>query len=433
MIDYRALSDAHWRGEADLAGAEHPVVSGFVAPTELANGLLFFRSVAGFAVIDSGDGLVMIDSGTPRDTPRILEAVRAWRPDVPLVAATYSHHHHDHIWGTRPFDAEAAERGWARPVVYAHASLPANLDRYRKTQAWNLAINQRQFLGHRMAANWPIDYRYPDVTFEDSLTLRRGELSFEMHHARGETDDHVWVWVPERGWLFPGDLFIWAVPNAGNPQKVQRYCADWAAALRQMAGLGAELMVPGHGVPIFGAERVRSALVDTAEYLESIESQTVALMNRALPLDEIIHRVRPPEHLADRPYLQPVYDHPQFLVRNIWRRYGGWWDGEPDNLLPAPRAVQAREWVMLAGGISPVLARAAALEAGGDLRMACHLVELAVLAEPGSDDAHAARQRIYAARSAAERATMSRGIFANAAASSAEKRRDRLAAPDQDV
>ncbi|MEZ5726736.1 MAG: alkyl sulfatase dimerization domain-containing protein [Burkholderiaceae bacterium] len=52
--------------------------------------------------------------------------------------------------------------------------------------------------------------------------------------------------------------------------------------------------------------------------------------------------MRPPEHLADRPYLQPVYDHPQFLVRNIWRRYGGWWDGEPDNLLPAPRAVQAR-------------------------------------------------------------------------------------------
>ena len=65
-----------------------------------------------------------------------------------------------------------------------------------------------------------------------------------------------------------------------------------------------------------------------------------------------------PEHLLAKPYLRPVYDHPQFILRNIWRLYGGWYDGEPDNLLPAPRAEQAREWVALAGGVEKVLARA---------------------------------------------------------------------------
>ena len=34
-----------------------------------------------------------------------------------------------------------------------------------------------------------------------------------------------------------GDLFIWASPNAGNPQKVQRYPLEWADALRQMLAL----------------------------------------------------------------------------------------------------------------------------------------------------------------------------------------------------
>lgn len=448
MTDFLALAERQWRGELDLVHADHPVGAGYPGAQEIAPGLLYFKGLAAISVVDTGAGLVMFDAGTKRDIDRVYESVRAWRPDTPLVAAIYSHHHMDHLWATRRFDEEAAARGWPRPVVHAHALLPAHLDRYRKTQAWNRAINRRQFLVHADRLEWPVDYRYPDVTFERAMTLRIGELTIELRHARGETDDHVWAWIPERRWLFPGDLFIWAVPNAGNPQKVQRYCAEWGQALREMAALDIDLFVCGHGLPIVGSERTRQALIDTAEYVESIESQTVALMNRALPLDEILQRVVPPPHLADRPYLQPIYDHPQFLVRNVWRRYGGWWDGEPDNLLPAPRAQQAREWVALAGGVDAVLARVGQLEAEGDLRMASHLVEMAMLAsldastdasplpedrtvETGqaraSDAVFEARARVYAARSAAQRSTMGRGIFNHFAVSSRERRRDRLA------
>src|ERR1043166_9199118 len=64
-----------------------------------------------------------------------------------------------------------------------------------------------------------------------------GGVVFELHHCKGETDDHTWVWCPERGVLCPGDLFIWAVPNDGNPQKVQRYPWERAKGLREMAAL----------------------------------------------------------------------------------------------------------------------------------------------------------------------------------------------------
>jgi alkyl sulfatase BDS1-like metallo-beta-lactamase superfamily hydrolase len=230
--------------------------------------------------------------------------------------------------------------------------------------------------------------------------------------------------VPERKLLHPGDLFIWAVPNAGNPQKVQRYAGEWAAGLREMAGLDAEVLTAGHGVPIFGAARIRQALSDTAELLESLEAQTLALMNAGAPLDRVIHAVEVPAHLRDRPYLRPIYDHPQFLVRNIWRLYGGWYDGEPDHLLPAPRAEQAREWIGLAGGLDPVLARAAALRAEGNLRLACHLVEMAVVAAPDSRAAHELRAEIYAARAALEPSSMGRNILNHAALSSRDGRRD---------
>ena len=70
-------------------------------------------------------------------------------------------------------------------------------------------------------------------------------MTLRLEHARGETDDHTFVWLPDARVLCTGDLFIWCAPNAGNPQKVQRYAADWARALRRMAGLGAELLLPG--------------------------------------------------------------------------------------------------------------------------------------------------------------------------------------------
>ncbi len=129
-------------------------------------------------------------------------------------------------------------------------------------------INQRQFKAPGL--RWPVDYRYPDETYRDDLALEVGGERFELHHARGETDDGTWVWAPERKVVFAGDLFIWASPNCGNPQKVQRYARDWIAAFRAMAALQPDVLLPGHGLPIIGADRVRQALEDGAELLETL-------------------------------------------------------------------------------------------------------------------------------------------------------------------
>ncbi len=421
----RELAERYWNGEADLVHDHHPVRPALGRTAEeIAPQVLTMISVASVNAIDTGDGLAMLDTGGPYDADHVHTEVRSWRPESPVRAAVYSHHHIDHVFGTRRFDAEAVERGWPAPVVYAHEELPHHFRRYERTQGWNTAINQRQFGLPIEGFSWPAEYRDPDVTYRDHLTFRQGGLTFELHHARGETDDATWTFVPELGVLHPGDLFIWAVPNAGNPQKVQRFASDWATALRKMAGCGAELMLAGHGVPIFGAARISQALTDTADLLDAMETQTVALMNEGVPLDRVLHEVTVPEHLRELPYLRPVYDHPQFLVRNVWRRYGGWYDGEPDNLLPAPRAEQAREWVTLAGGLENVLARARELAAAGDHRLACHLVEFAVLFDPGSTEAHEVRADVYAARSAEQESSMARNILGHAAHASREGKRD---------
>ena len=142
-------------------------------------------------------------------------------------------------------------------------------------------------------------------------------MALELRHARGETDDATWVWWPERRILWTGDLFIWVAPNAGNPQKVQRYAAEWADALREMAARGAELLSPGHGMPIVGADRIQQALTETAEWLESLREPDARADERGrhargrAARGEAVPRTWPRAR-----YLQPVYDEPDYIVRN---------------------------------------------------------------------------------------------------------------------
>jgi len=242
-----------------------------------------------------------------------------------------------------------------------------------------------------------------------------GGERIELHHDRGETDDHTWAWLPDRKLICPGDLFIWASPNCGNPQKVQRYPREWARALRKMAALDAEQLFPGHGPPILGAGRVRQALEETAELLELLLGRTLELMNQGARLNDILHEVKAPERLLTRPYLRPVYDEPEFIVRNIWRLYGGWHDGNPAQLKPARDADLARELAEPSGGAVRLASRAEKLLADGELRLACHLIELAHLAAPEDAEIASLRSRIYVTRAEGETSLMAKGVYSAAA------------------
>src|SRR6185437_6760575 len=248
-------------------------------------------------------------------------------------------------------------------------------------------------------------------TYAEELTVTIGGVAFALRHEKGETDDHTITWLADRRVLCSGDLFIWASPNAGNPQKVQRYPREWAAALRRMIALEPEYLLPGHGVPIIGADRIRQALTDAADLLDSLVDQTLAIMNSGGRLDDAIHGVIPPPHLIDRPYLRPVYDEPEFIVRNVWRQYGGWWDGNPSTLKPAPDRELATELAALAGGARALAERATALASAGQLRLAGHLAELAWLAAPQDRAVGQVKHDVYTVLAQGSTSTMASGVF----------------------
>jgi glyoxylase-like metal-dependent hydrolase (beta-lactamase superfamily II) len=411
--DVLDLADRLWRGEVG-PGQYHPVGhTGGLA--EITDGVAFVPSFANVSAFVTDDGLVLVDTGSAPLASVIHQELRRWTPAA-LHTAVYSHGHIDHVFGVGVWEQESADRAWVAPQVVAHEALPRRFDRYRLTAGYNEIINRRQF-GFK-EFDWPLDYRYPDRTYTDELTLDIGGSSFLLRHEKGETDDHTVTWLADKSVLCCGDLFIWASPNAGNPQKVQRYPREWALALRRMAELEPEYLLPGHGLPVIGAPRVRQALITTAELLESLVEQTLALMNAGARFDDVLHTVTPPPELAGLPYLRAVYDEPEFIVHNIWRLYGGWWDGNPATLKPAPERALATELAQLAGGPGALADRALALveeatteSAEAPLRLAGHLAEMAWLADPADPAIQEVRRRVFTQRAERSTSTMARGVF----------------------
>jgi alkyl sulfatase BDS1-like metallo-beta-lactamase superfamily hydrolase len=362
---------------------------------------------------------------------QVVDSIRKWSND-PFNALVYTHGHADHVGGSVAFGANAAALGHKAPRVIGHKNVQRRFDRYRYTNDWNVAINARQFGGIRGDLNSVMnDLRpadgaprlsnfIPDNTLDTTdvvdkfASMKFGDTTVEFHHGKGETDDHLWSWFPQQKWVATGDFVIWNFPNAGNPQKVQRFPIEWAEALRAIIAKEPELLLPAHGLPIAGKERIARVLDEIASALEYLVKSTVEMMNAGETLNTIIHSVKVPEATLGKPYLRPLYDEPEFVVRGIWRQFGGWWDGAPSRLKPATDESLGLELATLAGGAEVLMARAKDLAASGDLRLACHLADFAGWAAPDEPNIHRDRAEIYETRRKSESSLMAKGIFKGA-------------------
>lgn len=83
----------------------------------------------------------------------------------------------------------------------------------------------------------------PGLTLADSLVLRRGERTIVIQHlGRGNTQGDLVVWLPRERIVATGDLLV----NPG-PYSFGSYLGEWIVTLGRIRGLGADVIVPGHG------------------------------------------------------------------------------------------------------------------------------------------------------------------------------------------
>jgi alkyl sulfatase BDS1-like metallo-beta-lactamase superfamily hydrolase len=213
----------------------------------------------------------------------------------------------------------------------------------------------------------------------ESYFFNLGQYAFEIYHDKGETDDSLWMFFPEKKVLFTGDLMVSSYPNVGNPYKVQRYPKDWAIAMERMMEKNAEYLLPGHGKLIEGKDKVKEVLSITAEAMHFVHDEVVKRMNEGKWFEQIYHEMLEifPEKF-NHWILQPIYGCYRFAIHAVYRLYHGWYNtGNPTDLFPAKSDQIAKEFLKVASD-KHYLDHVKKIFGEGKLQLALHIIDVVI-------------------------------------------------------
>jgi cyclase len=189
---------------------------------------------AGFIVGE--DAVTVIDSCFNEKRARAYNDVIAGVTSLPIRTLVNTHHHGDHTNGN-------------------YLSPQATIIGHEQCRQWMIdtAVSSNRHAGLFPNVDWgDIKIAPPFVTFEDRLNIYVGDLKVEaIYVGPAHTTNDVILWIPERKLLFAGDIIF----NGGTPFVSMGSVAGMLVALEQIRALGAEKIVPGHGL-VCGAEQI---------------------------------------------------------------------------------------------------------------------------------------------------------------------------------
>jgi len=358
----------------------------FPASTFANDSCIFIPSMANTCVFDTKEGLVIFDVPIRQFAQKTFDAIRHIT-NKQIKYIIYSHGHFDHAFGYGPFIEEIRKKGWDMPEVIAHENCIRRFEKYEILGKYHDWINKQQFASvsgrGRAAVVSARETLEPTIILkgnDSSYSFKLGDINFEIYHDIGETDDSIWLWVPEKKTICTGDLMVSSFPNIGNPFKVQRYPKDWAIAMEKMREKNAEYLVPGHGRLIEGAEKVRDVLSITGEVMHFVHDEVVKRLNEGKWFEEIYHEMLEiyPEKFKKHKILRGIYGCYRFAIHATYRLYHGWYDsGNPTDLFPAKSDDVAREFLKISSE-EKYLEHAKKLYSEGKKQVALHVLDIVV-------------------------------------------------------
>ena len=342
------------------------------------------------AVIETRHGVVVFDTGYAAIGPVLVETIPTLTAK-PVTHIIVSHIHNDHAYGW-----PALKRRWPRAKTITSELFPAMAAKEVRLGGSIGRLNNQQM------KYWPtrVDrLPKPDIMVRDHLALTIDGERFELHHDPAETEEQMWMAIPGRRTIITADYYQGFLPNAGNGKRIMRHIDEWAAALRSMAALKPQLMLPMHGAAIDNEARIADSLGITAEALEYISSETARRLNAGERKDTIAASLVWPERFARSPLLDPQYNRPEDISRMVAMRWTGWWDDIPSHFAAMRFDDEAAEVLRLAGGLEAVDKRARELLPSNP-RLASRLADWAYFGAPDDPIAMRLTVDVYLARMA---------------------------------
>jgi len=349
----------------------------------------FISGMGNTGVVETDEGLVVFDLPIRQYSEKTFNEVRAIT-NKQIKYLIYSHGHFDHAFGYEYFINEIKEKKWEMPEVIAHENCLKRFEKYRILNKYHEWINKQQFASVAGSIQDILvsaqETLHPTIIIQgndseiEKYAFQLGDLTFKIFHDKGETDDSIWLWVPEKEVIFAGDLMVSSFPNVGNPYKVQRYPKDWAIAMERMMEKDPKYLVPGHGPLIEGKEKVRDVLSITSEAMHFVHDEVVKRLNEGKWFEQIYHELLEicPERFKDHPYLKPMYGCYRFAIHAAYRLYHGWYNtGNPTDLFPAKSDEIAQEFLKL-NSENKYLEHATKLFNENKLQLALHVLDIVI-------------------------------------------------------
>ena len=318
--------------------------------------------IANSIMVEGKEGNIIIDASDSVFEAEKIYSLFNKKNSNPIKAIIYTHNHGDHTFGTAFYVNNQDER----PQIIAHEDTDYYVQRImgilnpiiteRSNRMFGTLLSEEDLINVGIGpslnvAKSPTGYIRPDVIFNDNLELNIAGIKIELFHAPGETNDQLFVWLPDHKALLPGDNVYKTFPNLYTIRgTTHRDVIGWVNSIDHMKTFDAEFLFPSHTKPIIGKEEIKEILTIYRDAIQYIHDQTIRLMNEGLYPDQIAELIKLPEHIAKSPYLYEFYGTVRWSVKSIFNGYLGWFNGNPSELDPLSRKERAIRISKLAGG-----------------------------------------------------------------------------------
>ncbi|MCB1122567.1 MAG: alkyl/aryl-sulfatase [Verrucomicrobiae bacterium] len=343
-----------------LSGQEQQLEQKVVKVTDNVYTAVGFHG-ANTSMIVGSDGVIIVDTLMgPTSAANAFKALRE-HSDKPVKAIIYTHSHNDHIGGASAFLGDEipeiyAAEGFGSAEGVNEVVDPIKAKRNVRQFGRKLPPNESTNRGVARAKTYDQDrgagFLPPTILIsQNGLKTVVAGVNLEFHVGPGETDDAMFIWLPEQKVLFTGDNFYSAFPNLYAIRgTAYRDVLKWSDSVARMAEFRPHYLVPGHTMPIRGEATAVAALEDYSEAIRSVYDQTVKGINAGKGPDQIAYEVVLAGHLKDKAYLIEFYGTVPHAVRAIYSGLLGWFDGNPTTLNPLEPRLKAQNVAELAGG-----------------------------------------------------------------------------------